>query len=424
MILTDVYAEEASVCSSTEELLAEVDKMNAEGIGDGIVIGSFDVEALYPSLDIDFTVDKVCELFLSSKVNIEGVDYKELGLYMSLNKNDEELQQMGINAFCPTRRSNRGRRPNITGCGTEVNDEDRHRPWIFPDITEMSYDNKKKLITEALRIVLLYTLKTHAYEFAGAIRLQRRGGPIGMELTGVVAQVFMVWWDRQFKERLRQVQNDMKIHERYVDDTNVATLETEIGARYDGERLVVTEETRREDEGIPADKRTMLVLQAIASYIHPSIRLTIDYPSNNEDGKVPMLDIKMWIAMISGRRWILYEHYEKPMATKAVINAKSAIPTQTKRTVMSQEMLRILLHCSDQLPWDTVCTHLNNFMKKLQYSGYTQPFRYNVMQSAMKAYELIKQKNELGIRPVNRPKTWRRHERAKEKQRKKRSFPV
>ena len=78
MILTDVYAEETSVCSSTEELLAEVDKMNAEGIGYGIAIGSFDVEALYPSLDIDFTVDKVCELFLSSKVNIEGWITKNL----------------------------------------------------------------------------------------------------------------------------------------------------------------------------------------------------------------------------------------------------------------------------------------------------------------------------------------------------------
>ena len=66
MILTDVYMEEETVCLSTEELLAEVEKLNEEGIGDGYVIGSFDVEALYPSLDVEFTVDKVCELFMSS----------------------------------------------------------------------------------------------------------------------------------------------------------------------------------------------------------------------------------------------------------------------------------------------------------------------------------------------------------------------
>ena len=192
-----------------------------------------------------------------------------------------------------------------------------------------------------------------------------------MELTGVIAQVFMVWWDREFKERLRRVQNQMKLHERYVDDSNVVTLETEIGARYDGEQLIVTEDTVLQDEGVPADERSMKLLQEIGSHIHPSIRHITNYPSKNEDGKVTMLDVKMWFATTDGRRRILYEHYEKGMATKAVINANSAIPTQTKRTVMSQEMLQILLHCSDQLPWEIVCTHLNNFMKKLQYSGYT-----------------------------------------------------
>ena len=29
------------------------------------------------------------------------------------------------------------------------------------------------------------------------IKLQLEGDPIGLELTGVLAQLFMVWWDRQ-----------------------------------------------------------------------------------------------------------------------------------------------------------------------------------------------------------------------------------
>ena len=101
-----------------------------------------------------------------------------------------------------------------------------------------------------------------------------------------------------------------------------------------------------EDEGVADDERTMKVIQSVASYIHPSIKLTNDYPSIHEDGKVPMLDVKMWIETVEGRRVVLYEHYEKEMATKAVVNAKSALPMQTKRTVLTQEMLRRLLHCS------------------------------------------------------------------------------
>ena len=243
-----------------------------------------------------------------------------------------------------------------------------------------------------------------------------------MELTGVIAQVFMVWWDRELRRRLDEIHFQMKMHQRYVDDTNVAAKETPVGARYDGERLQINETTIAEDEGVAPDERTMRILQQVASYIHPSIRITIDCPSRHADGKVPMLDVKMWIAMVNQQWKILYEHYEKEMTTKAVIHAKSALSMQTKRTVLTQEVLRILLHCSEYIQWENVCAHINAFMKKMQFSGYTQSFRYNVVNSALNAMKLIKEKEALGIRPINRPKEWRRQEREQEKQEKKRSW--
>jgi hypothetical protein len=135
-----------------------------------------------------------------------------------------------------------------------------------------------------------------------------------------------------------------------------------------------------------------------------------------------MLDVKMWIAEINHQLKILYEHYEKGMTTKAVVHAKSALSMQTKRTVLTQEVLRILLHCSRYIQWETVCTHINAFMKKMQFSGYTQPFRFHVVYSALNAMKLIREKEALGIRPINRPKEWRWLEREKEKLEKKRSW--
>ena len=166
----------------------------------------------------------------------------------------------------------------------------------------------------------------------------------------------------------------------------------------------------------------MRVIQQVASYIHPSIRSTIDCPSRHADGKMPSLDVKMWIKEVHNQRKILYEHYEKEMTTKAVIHAKSALPTQTKRTVLTQEVLRILLHCSKYLEWNTVCTHINRFMKKMQFSGYSQPFRYTVVNSAINAMKIIREKESLGIRPIYRPKEWRRVEREKEKVEKRRTW--
>ena len=422
IMLTDLYIHEKTVCMSTEGLLAEVERINDEGLEDGHIIGSMDVEALYPSLDVEFTVDKVCELFSNSTMNIDGINYKELTLYLSLNKTDEQLRTMGIHEVCPKRRSNRGPRPNMTGCGAEEKESDRYRPWVFPDTTEMNDESKRRLLTEALRIVLLTVLRTHVYEFAGTLKLQKTGGPIGMELTGVIAQVFMVWWDRELRQRLDEVNLLPKMHQRYVDDTNLAAMETEVGARYDGEQLVVNETTAAEDDGVPPDERTMRVIQQVASHIHPSIRSTIDCPSRHADGKMPSLDVKMWIEEIDQQRKIVYEHYEKVMTTKAVIHAKSALPMQTKRTVMTQEVLRILLHCSKHVQWERICSHINKFTKKLQFSGYSQPFRCTIVDSALNALKLIKEKEALGIRPIHRPKEWRRVEREEEKSRKKKSW--
>ena len=140
------------------------------------------------------------------------------------------------------------------------------------------------------------------------------------------------------------------------------------------------------------------------------------------DGKVPMLNVKMWMGEVDQRRRIMYEHYEKEMSTKAVIHAKSALSMQTKRTVLTQEVMRILLHCSKYLEWGNVCMHINAFMKKMQYSGYSQSFRFNVVNSALNGMEVIREKEALGIRPIHRPKEWRRVEREKEKLEKKRSW--
>ena len=177
-----------------------------------------------------------------------------------------------------------------------------------------------------------------------------------------------------------------------------------------------------EDEGIKDDERTMKLKQSIANTIHPSIRVTIDFPSNHEEGKVPMLDIKMCIEQVNCIHRLICEHYEKKMATKMVIHAKSAIPMQVKRTVLTQEMLRILLHCSTYLPWITVQHHLSNFTLRMQYSGYDQSFRYDVTKSAINAYQTMQDNETNDIRPLYQPKTWHKAERIECKERKKKGW--
>ena len=115
IILKEVYKDENSVCFSTEEMIAAVDEVNERGIDSTYIIGSADVKALYPSLDIEFTIEVVCDMFNKSKVNIKNVNYKEVALYIALNRTDEEIRDKGLSHICPERKYRRGPRPNITG---------------------------------------------------------------------------------------------------------------------------------------------------------------------------------------------------------------------------------------------------------------------------------------------------------------------
>ena len=126
MILREMIDEEVTVCENTEDMLASFRNINeVGGVPLNTMILSTDVKALYPSLDIDFTTDVVCEMYRESQVRVEGLDYEELGLYLSLNLTEAEQIQKGIRDYCATRKTIRGRKPNITGCGSEVKKEDR-----------------------------------------------------------------------------------------------------------------------------------------------------------------------------------------------------------------------------------------------------------------------------------------------------------
>ena len=104
---------------NTEEMMSDISRVNCEGLNDKTVIGSTDVKALYPSLDIPFTIEVVGEVFYNSNVNIAGVDNDELGLYISLNRSVDEINALGLLPMCPNRKDLGNRMPEIMDSSTE-----------------------------------------------------------------------------------------------------------------------------------------------------------------------------------------------------------------------------------------------------------------------------------------------------------------
>ena len=127
----------------------------------------------------------------------------------------------------------------------------------------------------------------------------------------------------------------MKPHACYVDDETIVC------------DAIPENETKAGQE---VDKRTMEKLQDIANTIHPSIQLTIDYPSNNVNGRVPILDTEQWIQPVEVeghiRTQVLYSHYSKPMANQSLVLHHSAFPLKSKMNILVTDLVRIMRNVS------------------------------------------------------------------------------
>ena len=223
------------------------------------------------------------------------------------------------------------------------------------------------MLTEALRVVLTFIMKNHVYKFDGTVRKQANGGAIGLELTGGLAQIFMVWWDREFKARVERLGIPLYMYKRYVDDINVIVGAVEPGAKIARKNVIM----------------------------------------NGKDCPVNV---------------VLHEFYAKEVLSKMMLSSRSALPVKVKRTVLTQEVLRVLLNCNPEIPWERTVGHVNNMMRRMQYSGYSKGFRYEIVQSALHAYRKIQELDQTGVKPMYRPKEWRQNERRKEKEEKRRSW--
>ena len=256
--------------------------------------------------------------------------------------------------------------------------------------------------------------------FNNEIRKQKEGGAIGMDITGELAKIFMTWWDKQAIQKLRRLEIDPILYKRYVDDINIAAKRVARGSKYENGRLTENEQVNDETND---DTRTFDIIRRVGNEIHSSIQLTKDTPSENPDKKVPILDLKCSIGEIDEgsqkKHVILHEYYMKDVSSKAVIHRDSALPLSSKRTILTQECLRIMMNCNKFIGEDKVAEHLTFFMARMQAAGYDQHFRYQVLKSARNAYNKKQEKDTKGEVPFYRDRKWKRNERRKEKQKKK-----
>ena len=104
---------------------------------------------------------------------------------------------------------------NMNKKDKKVKKEKYSKPKRSP--TEEEIEN---LFGKALELLIVVTLKNHVYQFKNQVRVQKNGGPIGLKLTGEVADCIMVEWDTKLLNELKKVNIEPFVYTRIKDDIN------------------------------------------------------------------------------------------------------------------------------------------------------------------------------------------------------------
>ena len=252
------------------------------------------------------------------------------------------------------------------------------------------------------------SMSNHTYRFGGKLYKQSDGGPIGDELSQAIARLVMIWWDRRFLEICTRIGIEVLFFTRYVDDTNLAVLPRPAGTRFKGNKLVNTHEMRQIDDQIGPDKATGRLMKSIADSITPMLELEEDICSNHNDGKIPILDLKVWPQVSENQVEIRHTFYKKPMANKLTLKAGTAYPKSQLRAIMVEEILRRLRNCSPSNGWEEKGKHLTDFANSMKCSGHQEEFRRTVFNKAVARYEKELENHIQGVKDIYRSKEERK----------------
>ena len=110
-----------------------------------------------------------------------------------------------------------------------------------------------------------------------------------MKLTGEIEDCLMIDWDKKLLTELKSYRIIPEVYTRFKDD--IESLEK--GSKLEEGRIVVDEDKKLLDENKSDNIVTMELIQQIANSINPMIKLTVETPCNFEDGKLPVLDVKV-----------------------------------------------------------------------------------------------------------------------------------
>ena len=174
----------------------------------------------------------------------------------NLNRNEENYENHEYENENDNINYNDG---NVTHLG---NDEKRKtdKPKFDVPKRKPTKLEERKMFGKAMEIMITVCMKNHVYRFENKLRVQSEGGPIGLCLTGEVADCFMLKWDKKFIQATKDLGISLTFYSRFKDDIFVSAKNLKKGTKFDDGKLVIDDHKKLEDEDKNYEKISMEIL--------------------------------------------------------------------------------------------------------------------------------------------------------------------
>ena len=129
---------------------------------------------------------------------------------------EDAIVEKRYGRFLPQRKSKKGK-PEFHASGSNMDVAVRFGPWRFPR-RKPSNLMTRRMFCSAMQLMIVKTMSLHDFRFDGKVYRQKGGGSIGLDLTGVISDIYMCEWDKALIQGMESARLMQVLYKRYKDD--------------------------------------------------------------------------------------------------------------------------------------------------------------------------------------------------------------
>ena len=342
--MSDIKLHDKSDLRKETPKCTESDKLEWDWRDHFMILGT-DVISLFPSLSPDNSAECIRKQVELSNIKWENIDTKELLMYMKLNEDMYKNRKVidSIRKYLPVRKyqCRRGRKPTIAS-------KNQGSKWVWPKQV-INNSILKKLMGIGLGIAVKFLFENFIYTFGGKYFLQKKGAPIGARITMCVSHIVMQDWRDEYEVILEASKIESLMKGLYVDDGRDLIEMLRLGTRFDSKlkRFVHNRGWENLDivNGVSRKELTKSQVLIAMNSINEDLKFTLETSEDFSDIRLPTLSF----ALLEEWWGINHSYYEKPVRSQVLLMEKSAMGSQAKYAILTNELRRRMEVLNDKI---------------------------------------------------------------------------